>query len=331
MHPISKYLKGSAWWKVTGVLILLMAVVISCSITIDSVDQADSINAGETLPVTLHVTLNTNDSRTNQKFMVALLVPKVWNTRSNAAVSFTSSITNGTQKMTAIAPGQAAPQANGRDWPTYIKDVIGGGGNLLAGWEWVAFYSNAGYDVNANATITITVHIKIKVSEDNLSFKMGYLVGNNSDGLSDAQYYASAFPGCFRVFGEGDLIDFCNPQLSTVDPMTALENDIITLNFDGGIIDGPLSNASDVYLCLKAVTTAGDTLSICAQDQTTKLTTFGAKKWRIDIWPKGRFNLGADQHLESLVYYFTDPSGQVKVGHSGDGSEPFVYTFNCTQ
>lgn len=328
MNAISKYFKGNAWWKVTGVLITLMIIVISCSISIDSVDQADSIDAGETLPVTLHVTLKTNDSRSNQKFMVALLVPKVWNARRNASISFTSAITSGNQKMSAIAPGAAAPQANGRDWPTYIKDVIGSGGNLLAGWEWVAFYSNAGYNVGSNETITITVNIKIKVSQDNLSFKMGYLVGNNSDGLSDAQYYASAFPGCFRVFGEGDLIDFCNPQLSTVDPMSALENDIITLNFDGGIIDGQLSDASEVFLCLKGVTTNGDTLNICGQDSTTRLTSFGAKKWRIDIWPKGRFKLTAGQHLESLVYYFTDRTGSIKVG---DETEPFIYTFKCSQ
>lgn len=329
MPSVIKYIKARPWLKVAVVLLCIVVVIVGCSITIDSIDQPDSVNGGDTFNTTLHVTISTQQSADNRKFMVALLVPKMWNTAKNATVTFTSDITTGVQKMTVIPAGTAAPQGSGRDWPTLIADVIGNGGNLLPGWEWVAFYSDAAYSVGGNVDFGVTVNISIKVSQDNVSFKLGYVVANNSDGLSDPQYYASAFPGCFRVFGSGDLTDFCNPQLSTTDPLNALDNDILTLNFDAGIIDNALKDASDVYLCLKGVTTDGDTLDVCRQDSTTLLSQYSIKKWRIDIWPRGILKVPEGKSLESLVYYFTDKTGTVKVGKTGDESTPFTYTFKC--
>jgi hypothetical protein len=329
LSKLMQKIKGARLWQAAGLLLLTTVVVISCSITIDSIDQADSVQGGDTLSSTLHVTINTNDTRNNAKFMVALLVPKVWNASSNTKITFTSSITTGTQTMSAIPAGTAAPQAGGKDWPTLIADNIGNGGNLLPGWQWVAFYSYKDYSVVANDAITVTISIKAKVSNDNLSFKLGYVVANSSDGLSDAQYYASAFPGCFRVFGQGDLMDYCNPQLSSIDPLSAEDNDIITLNFDAGVIDSELKDADDLYICLKGVTTQGDTLDACAQNEKTRLNSYALKKWRIDIWPRQFFNLSKSEQLESLVYYFTDKTGQISVGKDGTGKTPFTYTFKC--
>lgn len=329
MLQVLHKIKRARWWQAMLVLVAGLLIIVSCSITIDSVDQADSVNAGDTLTSTLHVTINTNDSRNNTKFMVALLVPKSWNSATHSRITFTSSITTGTQTMSPIAPGVAAPQGGGKDWPTLLADKVGNGGNLLPGWEWVAFYSDKAYSVVANVAITVTVTVKVKTAMNNLSFKLGYVVANSSDGLSSTDYYASAFPGCFRVFGQGDLMDFCNPQLATVDPLNSLDNDIITLNFDAGIIDTDLKDADEVYLSAKAVTTAGDTLLVSAQDDQTRMQTYALKKWRIDLWPRQFFALRADQHLASLVYYFTDKTGKVLVGKDGTGAEPFTYTFNC--
>ncbi|UAY55281.1 DUF4961 domain-containing protein [Arachidicoccus terrestris] len=329
MAKVLQNTKRTRWWQAALLLIAGFLVIVSCSITIDSIDQADSVNGGDTLSSTLHVTINTNDTRNNTKFMVALLVPKSWNSAAHSKITFTSSITTGTQTMSPVAPGVAAPQGGGKDWPTVIAEKVGNGGNLLPGWEWVAFYSDNAYSVVANLAITVTISIKVKVGVENLSFKLGYVVANSSDGLSGTDYYASAFPGCFRVFGQGDLLDYCNPQLSTVDPLKSLENDIVTLNFDGGIIDTELKDADEVYLCMKGVTTNGDTLNACAQDDRTKLTSYALKKWRIDLWPRQFFKLGQDQHLSGLVYYFTDKTGQKLVGKDGTGATPFTYTFSC--
>jgi hypothetical protein len=312
-------------WKITGALLIL--IVVSCSISIDSVVQPASVNGGDILPVTLNVTITANSSQTSN-FMVAVLVPKVWKVAQNATITFTSDITSGDQPMTLIPAGTPAPQGGGLDWPTLLVTKIGKGGNLLPDYEWVAFYSNTAYTIGSNATVHATVSIHIKTSPDNLFFKLGYCVANSSDGLSSPDRYGSYFTSCFQVNGTGDLIDFCNPQLSNVDPRTSLDNDIITLNFDGGVTSTALDNATSVYLCISGITASGDSLSVCEQTVRTKMNPLGLNRWQKDIWPRKLFNLSDNQRLTGLRYYFTDASGNNKVGYGG-GSSPFVYTFKC--
>lgn len=312
-------------WKIIGGLLLL--IIVSCSMTIDSVVQPASVNGGDNLPVTLNVTIKTNSAQTSN-FMVAVLVPKVWKARQNATITFTSDISSGSQPMTVIPVGTAAPQGGGVDWPTLLLNKIGNGGNLIPDYEWVAFYSNSSYSVAGNATIHATVSINIKTSPDNLSFKLGYCVANSTDGLSDPSRFGSYFPGCFQVNGTGDLIDFCNPQLSFIDPRTSLDNDIITVTFDGGVTHTALDNASQVYLCMTGVLTTGDSIAVCTQADATRMTSLGLNKWQKDIWPRKLFNLTDNQHLSGLRYYFTDAGGSNKVGYGG-GSAPFTYTFKC--
>jgi hypothetical protein len=312
-------------WKVIGALVLL--IIASCSITINSVVQPSSVNGGDILPVTLNVTIETNDNQTS-RFMVAVLVPKVWKAAQNSTITFTSDITSGDQSMTVIPAGTPAPQGGGLDWPTLLATKIGNGGNLLPDYEWVAFYSNASYSVVANATIHATVSIKIKTSADNLLFKPGYCVANSTDGLSSSDRYAASFTNCFQVNGQGDLIDFCNPQISTVDPRTSLDNDIVTLTFDGGVQSTALDNASQVHLCIAGITTAGDSLTVCTPTDATKMTSLGLNKWQKDIWPRKLFNLSGNQQLVRLRYFFTDATGGNRVGYAG-GPTPFMYTFKC--
>ncbi|PZR29996.1 MAG: hypothetical protein DI535_00400 [Citrobacter freundii] len=306
---------------------LIVVVIISCSMTIDSVDQPSSINGGETLNATLHLKIKADAAQTS-KLMIAILVPKMWNARQKATLTFTSDKTTGVQKMTAIPVGTPAPQAQGLDWPAKIAAQIGSGGNLINDWEWVAYYSDADYSVANEPEFKATVNVSIPTTTDNISFKMGYVVANSSDGLSGSDRYGSFFPGCLRVNGTGDLIDFCNPQLSSVEPRTALDNDIITLNFDGGVTSNALENAADIYLCAKAITTTGETLDACAATSKTKLTALGARRFRIDLWPREFFTVPAGKTLLRLEYFFTNADGSIKVGYGGL-FDPFLYTFNC--
>lgn len=306
---------------------LLFVLVLGCSMTIESVDQPSTINGGETLHATLHVNITTNQEQTS-KFMVAILVPKMWNARQNATLTFTSDITTGTQKMTAIPVGTPAPQAQGLDWPAKLAATIGNGGNLINDWEWVAYYSDADYTVGGNKEIDAVVSVSIPTTEDNISFKMGYVAANSTDGLSGTDRYGSFFTGCLRVNGTGDLIDFCNPQLSGVEPRTSLDNDIITINFDGGVVANPLANATEVYLCASAITTDGETIDACAANEKPKLVSLGAGRFRIDCWPREFFSVPASKTLQRLEYFFTNADGSVKIGYAG-GASPFIFTFNC--
>lgn len=311
------------------VLFCLIVIVASCSMTIDSVVQPSSIQGGGTLPVTLNVTITTNTSQTS-KFMVAVLVPKIWKASlgQNTRITFTSSITSGDQPMSLIPAGTAAPQGGGLDWPTLLATKIGNGGNLINDYEWVAFYSDAAYTVAGNVTIPVQVKIMMKVSEDNLAFKLGYCCANSTDGLSGADRYGSYFTSCFRVNGTGDLIDFCNPQLSNIEPRSSLDNDVVTINFDAGVSQNALSNATNVYLCATGITTTNQRIDVCTQTAQTKMDNLGVGRFRKDIWPRQLFSLTANQTLKSIEYFFTDATGNNKVGYGG-GTAPFPYTFKC--
>lgn len=314
-------------YLVRAIATMIVIVIISCSMSIESVVQPASINGGEILPITLNVKVETNQSQTS-KFMVAVLVPKLWRVANTATVTFTSDITTGPQQMTVIPNSTAAPQANGLNWPNLLAAKIGNGGNLINDWEWVAFYSNADLSVGGNVTVRATVNISIPVTNDNLSFKMGYVVANSSDGLSATDRYGTFFPGCLRVNGDGDLIDFCNPQLASIDPRTSLDNDIITINFDAGVAQNTLQDANAIYLCATGITTTGTSIETCRQVPASKLTSLGAGRWRIDIWPRNFFAVDDNQQLARMEYFFTDETGSIKVGYGG-GQTPFIYTFKC--
>lgn len=324
-----KYYKSKKFlnYLVRAIATMIVVIIISCSMKIDSVVQPSSVNAGEVLPVTLNVTIETNTSQTS-KFMVAVLVPKIWHAATNTQVTFVSDITTGPQQMTVIPAGVPAPNGNGLDWPSYLAAKIGNGGNLINDWEWIAFYSNSDYTIGGNITVHATVSIKLHPSNDNISFKLGYVTANSTDGLSGSDRYGSFFPGCFTVNGEGDLIDFCNPQLATVEPRTSFDNDIITIGFDGGVATNALQSATSIYLCATGITTTGERVDVCRQVDASKLTSLGVGRWRIDIWPRDFFALAENQQLAKLEYFFTDETGGKKVGYGG-GDEPFLYTFKC--
>lgn len=307
---------------------LLFLFLISCSLKIDSIVQPASITGGQILPVELNCKLSSDVEQTS-KFVVAVLVPKVWNVRQNSTITFLSSITSGSQGMTVIPVGRPAPQANGLDWPSLLSNKIGNGGNLLNDWEWVAFSSNIAYYIGGGKNETITVKIQLKTSTDNLMFKLAYLVANDTDGLTGIERYGTFFyKECFQVNGIGDMIDFCNPQLSTIEPRTSLDNDIITTSFDAGVADNNLSKASQVYLCATGVLTDGTKITKCEQTAANQMTVLGLNKYRIDIWPRKFFGLNENQRLARLEYFFTDITGNLKVGYGG-GDLPFTYTFKC--
>jgi hypothetical protein len=128
--------------------------------------------------------------------------------------------------------------------------------------------------------------------------------------------------------GIGDLVDFVNPQLGKVDPVKSLDNDIVTFTFDSGVTTTGLSNTDDIYLCAKATLDDGTILNVCEQTAKTKLTPIGGKKYRIDFWPRGFFNVVKGRTITKLEYFYKDATGSVQVGY-GNTADPFKYTFSC--
>ena len=320
-------------WKIGGTVLVL--VIFACNNTLETVVQPASVTGGQVLNVTLNGKWSSNNSLT-ANFVVAILVPTIWNAGSNTTMTFTSDLTNGVQQMSVIPAGTQAPGSGGLDWPTDLANTVGHESNLIPEWEWVAFQSNAPVDIGSNQNSNFTVNIQITTATKSLYFNMGYCVTDNSDGLHNSfwgagtqtDFYSVSPPEPVTVNGTGTLLNFVNPQLSVPIPGSATDNDILQIPFGANVISNPLSSATNIYLCATGYTNGGDSIQVCQQTAGTRLAAVNTGNWQLDIWPRGFFNLSATQTLDSMHYYFTDATGTIKVGNGG-GSSPFSFTFGC--
>jgi hypothetical protein len=313
----------------SGLVVIIF--LIQCALVLNGVDVPSQGNASDTATFTMHCGVQpriTSGSYTTQ-LVIGFLAPKGWNAAKNTIVSFKSQV--GDEKNMPVIPAGETESFGHKEWPKALKDRYGIGGNLVDDVEWVVFRSAKAYSLSNNQDFDFDVVIKSKLSQENMYVKLGFYYGTSKEGVSeDADYNKTYFtPSCFAVVnGVGDVVDYCNPQLATVTPVTSLENDIITITYDNSIFTTGLSNSQDIYFCGKAVTTDGEELNVCEQTARTRFTSIGGKKFRLDMWPRGFFNVNKTKNLARIEYYFTDASGSVKVGYSNT-SDPCKYTFKC--
>lgn len=312
---------------------LMTVFVVSC-VYLDSVDQSSSVNAGETFEATLHAHVDAGEDRPNVRFVVAVLVPRSWKAAESMQISYTAE-NFGSGDMVQIPAGVKAPNSgNNLDWAAALKNKFGIGPNLIDDMEWVVFWTKKQYNIRNGDKPVIDAQISINAGLQNVKFKFGYFVASSEDGLNDflggpGALYKTLFSDCFEVLnGEGDLTDFCNPPQTFVDPYHSTDNDILTLTYDRDILPGPLGD--EIYLCATARLADGQSKIICEIADDHRLTSVKGSSGRFDItfWPRAYFGLGAGQEIEQLTYYFTDKTGNIKVGY-GNTEEPFVYTFTC--
>ena len=257
-------------------LLLLALLAIAGCVFLDGVDQPASVKAGENLTIVMHNRLDVADGgRSNVRLIVAFLAPRSWAAANNTSITFTTT-TYGNGKMVPVPSSVVA--ANGQDWPTALKNRFGMGGNYMVDdLEWVAFWTEQAYNVPQGVKDKIDATIVITTGPENVQFKTGYFLGTSSEGLSDVfgsnNVYKSLFKDCFQVTdGTGDLIDFCNPQIASVTPGRATDNDLITISFDPDVVATALNNVGSIYLCAKAYTSDGQVLDVCAQTAATLLS-----------------------------------------------------------
>jgi hypothetical protein len=159
--------------------------------------------------------------------------------------------------------------------------------------------------------------------------------GFTSDTYTDAgygataEYYNEYIGDCFTVNGgTGDLVDFCNPQLTTITPPKSLDNDILTLTFDANVAETALSGSDEVYLCATGTTSDGQTFTICEQTSKTLMKATTGGRYEITFWPRAFFGISDNQTLTNMTYFITDKTGTTQVGY-GNTSAPFTYKFKC--
>ena len=263
------------------------------------------------------------------QLLAGIMVPKSWNARQNAVVSFTSPKGNGVMRM---IPDSEVEPVSGLSWHQAAKKMFGIGPNLVDDFEWIIYRSTQVYTFRNNEDIDFEVKVECKLGPDNMLVKLGFYVGSSVENLrpEDVDYKKFAFSDAFEVKnGEGDLLDFVNPQLSKIEPVKSQDNDIVTFTFDVGVVNTVLSNTNDIYVCAKGYDANGQVVAeVCEQTAKTKLKALGGKRFRLDIWPRGFFNLTPQTSLSRVEYYYTDAGGVNKVGY-GNTEDPFRFTFKC--
>ncbi|SEW53750.1 DUF4961 domain-containing protein [Chitinophaga arvensicola] len=312
--------------------IILFLLLLAGCVFLDGVDQPSSAKAGEEMTITMHNRLDVADGgRSNVRLIIGFLAPKSWAAAASAKITYTTT-SYGNGKMVPVPASVNA--GGGLTWPAALKNRFGMGGNYMTDdLEWVVFWTEQAYNVPQGVKDKIDVTMVIKPGPENIQFKTGYFLGTSSEGLSDVfganNVYKCQFKDCFSITGgQGDVIDFCNPQLSAITPGVATDNDFLTLSFDPEVVPTALNGVGNIYFCAKGYTNDGQVLDACVQTDDSKLKSYTGKKSAITIWPRAYFKMQDGQTLTKIEYFFTDATGTVKVGF-GNTSAPFVYTFKC--
>jgi hypothetical protein len=334
MRSYLLHIKGKNLWKLCALVVLGIALA-CCGEQITSVDQPSTAAVGSVVPITVHCDIPTVGDGGPDYLIFGFLVPKGWKAAQNTTINYTSKQGNGT--MSLIPDGTLPKNGGGLNWPAYMKKTFGNGGNLIDDVEWVAYQTDKAYSHTGGVEFIVDLNIKTKVGADNnnMLVKLGYTITDSGNGFTsdgNGTYYSALLGNnCFEVTdGSGDLVDFCNPQLTTIDPPKSLDNDFVTLTFDGTVADTDLKGESEVYLCATAYTSDGKTINVCEQTTKTllKQTTAISKKYQLTFWPRSFFNAGDTQTITKMEYFLTDKTGKKKVGY-GNTDAPFTYTFKC--
>ena len=307
---------------------ILGLVIAACVSTITNINQPNEVNAGDTAKIVLDIQWKETNNDHNDRQVIGICVPKSWDAANNTTMYLEGSSGDATM---SVIPSSAVEPDSKLPWSAAFMKKFGIGPNLIEDMEWVVFWSDIKFAVPNGSTLNGKIFINIKTAAANLQFKPGYAMCEDNDGLSDffSGFYTSAFGNCLAVInGEGDIQDFCNPQIGIGEPSNALANDLVTLKYDGNLDISQLSNEQEIYLCAKAFTTDGTLLENCEKNESNLLKPFAFKKWRIDFWPAKYFNVPAGKELQRMEYYFTDQSGAIKTGFANT-ADPFIYTFKC--
>lgn len=330
--------------------IALIALLMTMCMTITEVIQPESAAVNEEIEITVKVDMKPEQNNNNY-FVFGVLVPKSWNIKGNATASFDSPYDFGDgfpvkgpmriagDDFIAFPQDEAKDvngQKNGETWSSEVEKNVGIGANY-ADVEWVVFISENKCKVRENENFSGTVSLKLKVGDGHTKAQLGYFVGNANHGLKienpprddgkGKKHYDYIFTDCMTITGAAnDATDLCGPPPSStvkIAPDNFLFDDIITIRFDAKEgLDGAntsLYNASEVYVCATAHLTDGSTITVCGNNDKSKMTLVGNNIWELTIWPTGYFNVPAGNMITHLELNFQNSDGSIVVKHPNFG------------
>lgn len=322
-----KNIKNSRYFK--SLKLLFLALFLTQCLTLQSVTQPSTGKAGEILTAVVQTQIRPAADESGSRLIIGFLAPKSWNARVNTTMTYTSNIGNGT--MSRVPANLTPDGGSDKPWEEALIDKAGYGGNYIRDLEWVVFQSDLAYNIrNGQGDINIRTTVKTKIGPQNMVVQLGYVAATTTMDIDNSNQWGYKFSDCFTVTdGQGAVIDFCSPQLSLIEPTLNTDNDIVTINFDADAVSNALTNADKVYLCARGYTQNNQEIEVCGQEMKAQMTSLGARKWRLDLWPRGYFNVPSNQILDRIEYSFTDASGTKQVLDKGDAGKRFVYKFAC--
>ena len=342
------------WWF--ALLAAVVAMAVTACVYIDGFSVMQTIDGKEvsyayanteaTFTLTGHI--ECHEDHTGVNFVVAYLVPKSWKLAENGKVTYKCDLSEDHEQIItmSVVPASSLPKnGGGRTWVECLTQEYGVGTNVVDDMEWVVFQTDDKYAIINNQFPTYTIWLKTNVGEKNLKFHPGVFVNHTDDGFGGGTDHKKVqfAPECFEVVGgKGDIIDFCNRHYNTVSPMASLQNDLITLSFNGSIAENPLTKAEAIYINGEAHTTGGGVYKITEKSAKTLMIRENAysDNYRITVWPVALFNVPVAEQIDYFNYYFTNADGTVTITQSDDdyvnyGTEippvkvPLKFAFEC--
>jgi len=334
-------LKGRKIWMCCA-LVILGVFLTCCVLQIYDIQQPVTATAGTTVTISTRDSVQTNVSGNNivANFVVAILLPKGFAGSANTTVTYTCNLGNGNMELmpsTVIEPSTQG--TTNLSYAASMTAKFGIGNNLVNDLEWVVFRSVNQVSIGNEITILGNVYFSIKVGADGNTtiFKPAYVMCESADGLS---YYSGNLSDAnfayntgarMTVNGPGDILDLCDPQLTSFNPAKALQNDLLTITYNEGLDSLKTLKGSKLYLCVDtAYTSDGKKLTgFCSQTAQTQLTETSSSSnlYTLTIWPASFFKLSSAQTLTSMAYHIIDANGN-RVGLN-DSSAPFIYKYSC--
>jgi len=304
-----------------GFILLSPLCLLAGCITIDEVDQPSTAQPGQNITITVKIEVTQSKDNSADRIYFGFLAPRDWNAAANTTVTFSSDRGNG--KMTLVPPGALALKSNNR-WAALLLSRYGIGVNLLKDMEWVTFRTDSTYAAaNGGPVVKATIKIVTRTGTQNEIVRLGYFAtAEDIIDPIDNPFYGKDLT---IAGGKGPLLDFSHPQTATIVPAKSVDNDYITITFDGNARRTALTGSTAVYLRASAYTRDQQVINVADGSRPTRLAPMGNNKWRIQIWPRSFFHLKENQSLTRMEYYFTDRAGD-KVGDDPSGA-PFKYEF----
>ncbi|MFV0506672.1 MAG: DUF4961 domain-containing protein [Bacteroidales bacterium] len=319
-----------------GVSLAFILLLISC-VYLDSVDYEVETEAGSTAVYTINCRIEPAESPSGEQLIIGFLVPNSWNATEHTVVTYTSSQDVDVSGEQIAMPASLVPSTEepknmtGRTWPQACMETYGVGPNVLEEMEWVCFKTDKAYDIqNGGNILDLKVKLEVKVGMQNMRVRLGFLINNSGDGMSgDEARRGTFFTDCIDITnGNGAVIDFCELHLNSVLPLFSNKDDILTITYQGDVIENVLDDYDDLYLNATAYTAEGNEYVVAEQSSKTSMKKLNdySRNFSLTFWPTEFFNIPANEHVDEIRYVFTNADGSVVLDDYG---VPYSYVMSC--